>query len=123
MENIIRRSTARPVYTIGAFPNPFNLSGAITAPAGAEVEIYDIRGNVVTPCSADKSASLVSLNKGNNKIAEQSSRGIIWQPDESIPSEIYLVKCLSRRFGTRMSKPIRIEGIPQYTAGVRIKAF
>ena len=39
---------------------------AISAPAGAEVEIYDLRGRLV--------------------------RAIIWTPDETINSGIYLVK-------------------------------
>ncbi|RKZ33718.1 hypothetical protein DRQ33_03660, partial [bacterium] len=84
--------------------NPFNSSVAITAPAGAEIELYDLRGNVVTPCSADKSASLVPLNKGDRNRASAkvsggsaSAQGVyIWHPDESITSGIYFIRATTQ---------------------------
>ncbi len=74
-------------------PNPFNSSCAITAPENAEIEIYDLRGNVVTPYSDGKPSSFVPLNKGDTGDASASTQGVyIWQPDESISSGIYLVR-------------------------------
>ncbi|OQX88951.1 MAG: hypothetical protein B6D65_05115, partial [candidate division Zixibacteria bacterium 4484_93] len=69
---------------ISAYPNPFNSSVVITAPAGTEIEIYDLRGRVVWERSPDL----------DNRHQEMSptNRTFIWQPDQSIPSGIYLVK-------------------------------
>ena len=75
------------------FPNPFNSSCVITAPSGAEIEIYDLRGNVVVATPFDADASLSPLIRGTDeRSAGGASRGFIWQPDESIPSGIYLVR-------------------------------
>ncbi len=94
-------------FRISVSPNPFNSSVKITVPAGAEVEIYDIRGNVVTPYSDGKPSSFVPLDKGdrnrasvkvsggswtNERSAGGASRGFVWQPTQSIPSGIYIVK-------------------------------
>ncbi len=95
-------------YTISAHPNPFNSSCAITAPAGADVEIYDLRGNVVykTPSI---SRSLSPQGERDDLAAEDGSenpspsgeggstksrqmRGFIWTPDKSTPSGIYLIR-------------------------------
>jgi len=111
------------------FPNPFNSSVVITVSYSAGVaensvstegkqrdemtlKVYDIRGNlIVTPCSADRSASLVPLDKGDRNRApakvsggswtnEQStggaSRRFIWTPDKSIASGIYLVRATTQ---------------------------
>ncbi|MCD6594821.1 T9SS type A sorting domain-containing protein, partial [bacterium] len=65
-------------------PNPFNSSVAITAPAEAEIEIYDIRGNVVWERSSDR----------DNRHREMSptSRTFIWIPAQTSASGLYLVK-------------------------------
>jgi len=72
------------VHTIAVFPNPFNSSCEITAPAGAEVELYDLLGNVVGERSPDR----------DNRHREMSptSRTFIWTPAQSITSGIYIVK-------------------------------
>jgi hypothetical protein len=63
-------------------PNPFNSSCAITAydpdsaPEGAEIEIYDLRGDVVVTGLAPA----------------HDERAFIWTPDKSIASGIYLVR-------------------------------
>ncbi|RKZ26513.1 hypothetical protein DRQ29_04800, partial [bacterium] len=103
---------------ISAYPNPFNSSVAITISGIAgnsggqcdemTLKVYDLRGNLIaTLCSADKSASLVPLDKGDRNRASakvsggswtsersvsEASKGFIWTPDETIPSGIYLVK-------------------------------
>ena len=75
------------VHTIGVFPNPFNTSCVITAPENAEIEIYDLRGNVVTLCSC-QGRSIVPLDKG-----DRGDEGVyIWQPDEEISSGIYIIR-------------------------------
>jgi len=58
-------------FWVNIFPNPFNSSCAISAPEGATIKIYDLNGKCLkafdkTPC--------------------------VWQPDESIPSGIYLIR-------------------------------
>ncbi|RKZ30773.1 hypothetical protein DRQ33_07625, partial [bacterium] len=74
--------------------------------------IYDIRGNLIaTPCSADKSASLVPLDKGDRNRApakvsggswtnEQSvsgaSRRLIWQPAQSISTGVYFIEATTK---------------------------
>jgi len=70
-----------------------------------------LRGNLIaTSCSADRSASLVPLDKGDRNRAsakvsgdswtdEQSTGGasseFIWHPDESIKSGIYIVRAMT----------------------------
>ncbi|MCD6418758.1 T9SS type A sorting domain-containing protein, partial [bacterium] len=75
------------------YPNPFNSSCEITVPENADVEIYDLRGNLIaTPYLDGEPSSFVPLDKGDSEIAKQSSRGFVWAPDENIPSGIYLVR-------------------------------
>jgi len=68
-------------------PNPFNSSVAITAPAGAEIEIYDLRGNVVTIFFNMQAQQGIAEGKESSAI-----KSTHWCPDESIASGIYLVK-------------------------------
>ncbi len=87
-------------FVVNVSPNPFNSSCEITIPENADVEIYDLRGNVVTPRSADKSASLVPLDKGDRNRASakvsggsaSAQRVYIWIPDETVASGVYLVR-------------------------------
>ncbi len=98
------------ILKITAYPNPFNSSCAIAAPAGADVEIYDLRGNVVykTPsiprslspqgerdvlAAEDGSESpFPSGEGGSTKSRQMRGQFFIWQPDKSISSGIYLVR-------------------------------
>jgi len=115
-EKITKNTIIPEQFEINVFPNPFNSSCAITVSGGrglacqtpTEIAIYDLRGNLIaTPCSADRSASLVPLDKGdrnrasakvsggiwtNEQSASGASRGFIWRPDKSIASGIYLVR-------------------------------
>lgn len=77
---------------VNVLPNPFNSVCEITVPENAKIEIYDLRGNNIYNPSISDCVGAVPLNKGNIEIAEQSSKGIIWQPDETIPSGIYFVR-------------------------------
>ncbi len=82
-------------YTLTAFPNPFNSSCIITAPAGAELEIYDLRGNVVykPPICSASVANLSPLIKGDRPNAQHEGQGVyIWTPAQTIASGIYFVK-------------------------------
>ena len=64
------------------FPNPFNSSCQISAPAGAKIEIYDIHGKLV-------------------KIFHK--RPYIWQPDEQINNGVYIMKTTTKmgKIGTK----------------------
>ena len=66
--------------TIAAYPNPFNSSCKIVLPADAELEIYNIAGNLVF---ADK-----------NRTGSAGTRTVIWNP-ENLPGGVYLVRAES----------------------------
>ncbi len=70
---------------ISAHPNPFNSAVTVTAPAGAEIEVFDVNGRIV---GRIPSAPLI---KGG---AEQREAGglFVWRPDEILPSGVYLVR-------------------------------
>jgi len=63
-------------FSFSVSPNPFNSSCVIAAPAGAEIEIYDLLGNPVWSKTIPRSAQA----------------NLVWQPDETVASGIYLVK-------------------------------
>ncbi|RKZ33486.1 hypothetical protein DRQ33_04205 [bacterium] len=87
-------------HTTTVFPNPFNLSCVITTQAGAEIEIHDLQGNMVTtPFGAD--APLSHLSRGTDQSVSDGQGVYIWTPNETIPSGIHLVKRLCRIVGTR----------------------
>jgi len=69
---------------IFAYPNPFNAAVTITAPAGAEIKVFDINGRrVATP------SFVLPLNKGE---MSEGQREFIWQASPSIGSGVYLVR-------------------------------
>jgi len=76
---INKNETASKKLKLSVSPNPFNSSCIITAPSGAKVEIYDLRGRLIS--------------KGIQPFAEsQGKRTFIWQPDKTIRSGVYIVK-------------------------------
>ncbi len=90
---------------ITAYPNPFNSSCTITLschssrlsgrnPEGwVDVEIYDLRGNVVwRPPSSRHGGTLSPLSRGTDRSASEGQGVYIWTPDKSIASGIYLVR-------------------------------
>jgi len=73
----VRESYQNPQnISLSAFPNPFNSSVTITTPAGAEIKIYDLLGNCVW----------------SKTIPQSAQAKLVWQPDERLPSGVYLVK-------------------------------
>ncbi len=62
---------------ISVYPNPFNSSCVIAAPAEATIEICNLLGKVV--------------KKFPSSAKDRGMRRYIWQPDKSIPAGIYLV--------------------------------
>ena len=79
--------------SLTAFPNPFNSSCAITAPAGAEVEIYDLRGTLRLRSVPDDNRSLSGGCRAESRQAETTdTRAFIWTPAQTIASGIYLVR-------------------------------
>ncbi|MCD6417268.1 T9SS type A sorting domain-containing protein [bacterium] len=89
---VLEKPIKPDAFSLDVQPNPFNSSCAITAPARAEVKIYDLRGNVIaTSFGAD--APLSPLLTGIKvQSAGRASKGFVWRPDESIPSGIYLIR-------------------------------
>jgi len=87
-------------FSLAVYPNPFNSSCRITvnveqgaAAPCATVEVFDLRGNVLTLYSDGEPSSFVPLDRGDRGDASASAQGVyIWQPDESITSGIYLVR-------------------------------
>jgi surface antigen len=69
--NICEHKTLLDAISIFISPNPFNSSCAITALVGAEIKIYDLNGKCI-------------------EVFDKTP--VIWQPDESIASGIYLVR-------------------------------
>jgi hypothetical protein len=84
-------------FAISAHPNPFNSSVTITAPAGAEIEVFDVNGRRISVIpdpdreSRGVGGELDSRFHGNDNIV-----GSKWRPDPSLGSGVYLVRA---RFG------------------------
>jgi len=84
-------------FTISAHPNPFNSAVSITAPAGAEIEVFDVNGRRISVIarranarrgnlSDDEIAALPSVTR-NDGVSE-----FVWQPSENLGSGVYLVR-------------------------------
>jgi hypothetical protein len=105
----ISEALTKPIsFELTISPNPFNSSCAIATPVCATIEIFDLQGKLVwnKPSDSDNigATSLfkggkpeeVPLNKGDvakRQGVSASAQGvIIWQPDETISSGVYLVR-------------------------------
>jgi hypothetical protein len=76
--------------SISAYPNPFNSSVTITAPAGAKVEIYDLAGRKIDQMTVGESSKPSRSSFSVKKDGYETT--FIWHPDESIPSGVYLIR-------------------------------
>jgi len=75
-------------FAISAYPNPFNSAVTITAPAGAEIEIYDVNGRMVD--GGTVGANLVFAHStGDHKDRPYEC---VWRPAPSLTSGVYLVR-------------------------------
>ncbi len=81
-------STKPEKIALSAYPNPFNSAVSITAPAGAEIVIFDVNGRMVGEITVGDGSPVPSAN-GRGDLAPTE---IIWQPNENICSGVYLVK-------------------------------
>ena len=58
------------------------------------IEIYDLRGTLVykPPIRSASVTNLSPLLRGTDPNAQHEGQGVIWRPDESIPSGVYLIR-------------------------------
>ncbi len=89
---IIERVNKPEDIAIEVFPNPFNSSCRITAPAGSKIEIYNLQGKLVW----ESQSQMDRLKKDEETFSSRGDgftvRSFVWQPDKSIGSGVYLVK-------------------------------
>ncbi|MBN2542243.1 T9SS type A sorting domain-containing protein [bacterium] len=76
-------------FMINTYPNPFNATCKIEAPANATVEIFDLNGRKVSMTGRD--ACLYSVENS------LYLRSFFWNPDETISSSIYLVRANAKK--------------------------
>jgi len=99
--------------SLTAFPNPFNSSCAITANVGAglapaQIEIYDLRGEVVGATPRGRPDDVSEITEGHARGHAPTNRTFIWTPDETIASGIYLVRARTEDGGTAMRKVVLV---------------
>jgi len=87
-------------YGISAYPNPFNSSVTITLSVipgltrNPEIEIFDINGRIVfeTPVGEGHRALPSGGDAENGSTRRCSPTNIVWTPDESLGSGVYLLR-------------------------------
>jgi len=81
-------------FSLSAHPNPFNSAVSISAPENAIVEIFDINGRMVDkiPVGEGHRALPSGGDAGNGSTQGCSPTGIVWTPDKSLGSGVYLVR-------------------------------
>jgi len=93
--------SAKPeAFEISACPNPFNSAVTIAAPAGAEIEIFDVNGRLISVIARPEAAA-ISSNQGDCFVGQSPPRNdgvseFIWHPDASLCSGVYLVRVWAR---------------------------
>ena len=82
------------VLSINITPNPFNSAVSISSPEGAIVEIFDINGRIVfkTPVGEGLRALPSGGDAENGSTRRCSPTEIVWCPDESLGSGVYLLR-------------------------------
>ncbi|MCD6417284.1 hypothetical protein J7M00_00685 [bacterium] len=102
---------APDMFSVSAYPNPFNSYVAITVSGGrglasrglasqtpTNIKVYDIMGNVVYKLPPLSSNSFLPEEKGESfpLLGERETQRVrgrfTWTPDESVPSGIYLIR-------------------------------
>ncbi|HDR91451.1 MAG TPA: CocE/NonD family hydrolase [candidate division Zixibacteria bacterium] len=80
---------------VHAYPNPFNSACRFTIENGQHaverVEIYDVSGRIVERLDANGVAENLRLS-GNSSAGGNQHREFVWNPDENLPSGVYLVR-------------------------------
>lgn len=77
-----------------AYPNPFNSSCYISVNMNASIEIFDIIGHKISRFSPNELGNSDKKENQNSNIIPQR-RSIIWKPNNTIGSGIYLVRATS----------------------------
>ncbi|MGC9315093.1 MAG: hypothetical protein ACP5G4_05605 [bacterium] len=82
--------------SLSAYPNPFNSAVTITAPAGAEIEMFDVNGRRIDVIARPE-AMAISSYQGDCHVGQSPPRNdgvseLVWRPDKSLGSGIYLVR-------------------------------
>ena len=91
-------------FTISAFPNPFNsavtiaIDGVGAGFTPARVEIYDVNGRRIAqlPVGAGLTPAFFADTGTSARDGVKPSpteKAVVWHPDESLPSGVYLVSC------------------------------
>ena len=98
---IIENRNLPSAFTISAHPNPFNGAVTITAPEGAEIEIYDVNGRRISVIARRANARRGNLSDYEIAALPSVTRNdgvseFVWQPAPTLPSSVYLVRA---RFG------------------------
>ena len=75
-------------------PNPFNAACVIAVPAHATIEIFDINGLKVAEISVNNIVGDGSPVPSSNGHGGRAPTEIIWQPDKSVGSGVYLVRAI-----------------------------
>jgi len=79
-------------FTLSAWPNPFNSAVTISAPSGAEVEIFDVNGRRVAQLPANNSVGVAYMRPAGGMYAAPANDEFIWTPNKSLGSGVYLVR-------------------------------
>ncbi len=83
-------------FDIDVYPNPFN--SAVTISVGAihelplQIEIFDVNGRMVETIPVNNSVGDGSPVPSSNERGDRAPTEIVWQPDESIGSGVYLIR-------------------------------
>jgi len=79
--------------SLSAYPNPFNSAVSISAPEGAEVEVFDLNGRRVAqlPDGGTVGVGLKPARAGGSETLPYGSV-YLWTPDKSLGSGVYLVR-------------------------------
>lgn len=83
-------------FAISVYPNPFNSAVTISAPVGAEIEIFDLNGRLVAeiPVGSRPASAMKQELSGSMKTcgADVAPTEFLWQPAPSVTSGVYMVR-------------------------------